>query len=172
MSESDSTEPRSAPRQIRGRTDSPDGRFAIVVSRFNELISERLAEGAEACLRQHGVAARAIDRISVPGAWELPFAAREAAKRGGYAAIIAIGCVIRGETPHFDFVAGGAANGLAAVSLDTGVPVTFGLLTTNDEAQAVARAGGEHGNKGWEAALAALEMVDLKGRIGAHRAGT
>lgn len=158
-------------REIRGRLDAPAGRFAVVVSRFNDLITEKLAAGAEACLRQHGVAAADIDRISVPGAWELPFAVAEAAHAGGYAGIVAVGCVIRGETPHFDFVAGGATDGIGTVVSATRVPVGFGLLTTDDADQALERAGGRHGNKGWEAALAVLELADLKRRIGAPRAG-
>jgi 6,7-dimethyl-8-ribityllumazine synthase len=160
------------PRSLRGRTDAPHGRFAIVVSRFNDLITDKLAAGAEACLRQHGVAAGDIDVISVPGAWEIPFATAEAARRGGYTAVVAVGCVIRGETPHFEYVAGGAATGLGRITLETGVPIGFGVLTTDDAEQALARAGGAQGNKGWEAALAALELADLKRRIGADGEGT
>jgi 6,7-dimethyl-8-ribityllumazine synthase len=159
-------------RRIRGRTDAPEGRFGIVVSRFNDLITDKLTAGAEACLRQHGVAADAIDIISVPGAWELPYAAAEAARRGGYCAIVAIGCVVRGETPHFEYVAGEATRGLGRVALETGVPIALGVLTTDDAEQALARAGGKHGNKGWEAALAALELADLRRRIGTGREAT
>ena len=131
-----------------------------MVSRFNPLITERLVAGARACLLEHGVDDDAIDLISVPGAWELPIAAQAAASRG-YAAIVAVGCVIRGDTPHFDYVAGAAASGLERVSLDAGLPVAFGVLTTDDVDQALARAGGREGNKGWDAALAALEMASL-----------
>jgi 6,7-dimethyl-8-ribityllumazine synthase len=159
-----------SPREIRGATDTPEGRFAVITSRFNDLITERLADGAETCLIQHGVPADAIDRITVAGAWELPFAAQQAAAGGDYAAIIAVGFVIRGETPHFEYVAGGAAQGLGRVALDTGVPVGFGVLTTDTTEQALARAGGEHGNKGWEAALSALELADLKRQLGGSRA--
>lgn len=147
-------------RTIRGKYDGTGRRFAIVISRFNELITDRLLTGARACLLDHGVTEENIDVISVPGAWELPIAAQAAAKHG-YAAIIALGCVIRGDTPHFDYVAGAATSGLERVSLDTGLPVAFGLLTTEDTQQAMARAGGRDGNKGYDAALAALEMADL-----------
>jgi len=161
----------TTPREIRGATEPVPGRWAVIVSRFNDLITERLADGAETCLLQHGVAADDIDRISVPGAWELPFAAQQAA-RSGYTAIVAVGCVVRGETPHFDYVAGGAADGLARVALDADVPIGFGVLTTDDAEQAIARAGGAHGNKGWEAALVALELADLKRRLGGAHAGS
>jgi len=147
-------------REFRGSPEGAGRRFAIVVSRFNPLITERLVAGARACLIEHGVAESAIDLISVPGAWELPVAAQAAAARD-YAAIIAIGCVIRGDTPHFDYVAGAAASGLERISLDAGLPIAFGVLTTDDVDQALARAGGREGNKGWDAALAALEMADL-----------
>jgi 6,7-dimethyl-8-ribityllumazine synthase len=151
--------------EFRGETDAGGRRFAIVVSRFNELITERLLAGARACLENHGVRTEDVDVISVPGAWELPIATKLAADRGLYDAIIALGCVIRGDTPHFDYVAGPAADGLARVSLSTGVPVAFGVLTTEDTAQALARAGGREGNKGWDAALTALEMADLAARL-------
>lgn len=136
-------------------------RFAIVISRFNENVTRRMLASAQACLAEHGVAAHDIDVIDVPGAWELPLAARLAADGGRYAGIIALGCVVKGETRHFDFVAGPAADGLARVALEHGVPVSMGVLTTNDMDQALARAGGRHGNKGWDAALAALELADL-----------
>jgi 6,7-dimethyl-8-ribityllumazine synthase len=145
---------------IRGRTDGSGRRFAIIVSRFNEQITDRLLSGARACLLQHGVKDDAIDVISVPGAWELPIAAQAAARKG-YCAIIALGCVIRGDTPHFEYVAGAAAQGLERVSLEASLPIAFGVLTTEDAQQALARAGGRDGNKGWDAALSALEMADL-----------
>jgi 6,7-dimethyl-8-ribityllumazine synthase len=149
----------------RGATAGKGRRFAIVSSRFNEHVTERLVAGARACLREHGVAEDAVDFVSVPGAWELPFAARAAAHTGRYDAVIAIGCVIRGETPHFDYIAGSAAEGLARVSFDADVPVAFGVLTTDTEDQALARAGGRSGNKGWDAAAVALEMADLHTRL-------
>jgi 6,7-dimethyl-8-ribityllumazine synthase len=150
---------------LRGQPAAGGRRFAIVASRFNELVTERLLAGARACLQNHGVASGDVDVISVPGAWELPIAAKLAADTRQYDAIIALGCVIRGDTPHFDYVAGPAAEGLARVSLAAGIPVAFGVLTTDDTAQALARAGGREGNKGWDAALTALEMADLAARL-------
>ncbi len=140
-------------------------RVAIVTSRFNEQVTSRLLAGALACLEHYGIERDDVDLVSVPGAWELPLAARLVAERGGCAAVIALGCVIRGETSHFDFVAGPAADGLARVSDTTRVPVALGLLTTEDLPQAMARAGGRLGNKGWDAAEAALEMADLARRV-------
>jgi len=147
----------------------PKRRFAVVVSRFNEEVTERLLAGAQACFRDHGLKDGDVNVFSVPGAWELPVAALHAA-RAGYAGVVALGCVIRGDTPHFDYVAGGAAEGLARVGVDTGVPIAFGVLTTEDEQQALDRAGGKHGNKGYEAAQTALEMADLIGRMREERA--
>ncbi|HEX7119643.1 MAG TPA: 6,7-dimethyl-8-ribityllumazine synthase [Longimicrobiales bacterium] len=144
-----------------GRLSGDGKRFALVVSRFNESVTERLASGARACLLRHGVANDAIDTFWVPGAWELPPAAKRAAESGKYAGVVALGCVIRGETPHFDYVAGEAAKGLAAVALSSGVPVAFGVLTTDTPEQALARSGGKSGNKGWDAASSVLEMSDL-----------
>jgi len=147
----------------------PKRRFAVIVSRFNEEVTERLLAGAQACFTDHGLKDSEVNVYSVPGAWELPVAALHAA-RAGYAGVVAIGCVIRGDTPHFDYVAGGAAEGLARVSVETGVPIAFGVLTTEDESQALDRAGGKHGNKGYEAAQTALEMADLIGRMQEERA--
>ena len=140
-------------------------RFAVVASRFNEMITAKLAEGAIDCLVRHGVAFDDVDVLWVPGAWELPAAVGHLLAADRYAAIIAVGAVIRGETPHFDFVAGEASRGLAELQREYGIPVGFGLLTTDNVAQAEARSGGAHGNKGWDAALAALEMVDLFARL-------
>lgn len=142
-------------------------RFAIVTARFNSLITERLTRGAHACLVEHGVAEGDVVTQHVPGAWELPLAAQLLARRrrGRFDGIIAIGCVIRGDTPHFEYVCQAANDGLARVSLDESIPVAFGVLTVETEEQAMARAGGREGNKGWEAALAALEMVDLAARL-------
>jgi len=136
-------------------------RCAVVVSRFNEMITQRLVEGALDALVRHGVAYDDVDVFWVPGAWELPAAARRVAASERYDALVALGAVIRGDTPHFDYVAGEASRGLSAASADFDVPIGFGLLTCDTMAQAEARAGGEHGNKGWDAALAALEMADL-----------
>jgi 6,7-dimethyl-8-ribityllumazine synthase len=156
--------------EFRGRLDGEGKRFVLVASRFNELVTERLVAGARSCLLQHGVAEGDIDLVWVPGAWELPLGVRGALRRGGYAGVVALGCVIRGETPHFDYVAGGAANGLAALALDEEIPVALGLLTTDTAEQALARAGGKSGNKGWEAALSALEMAGLLEGLGEARA--
>jgi len=157
-------------REIRGGLDGKGKRFAIVASRFNELVTERLVAGARGCFVQHGVDEGAIDLIWVPGAWEIPPAVRRVARSGRYDGVVAVGCVIRGETPHFDYVAGGAANGLAAIALEADIPVVFGVLTTDTPDQALARAGGKSGNKGWDAALAALEMADLYGKLERDRA--
>jgi 6,7-dimethyl-8-ribityllumazine synthase len=146
---------------FRGVARAVEGRIGIVVSRFNDLITERLLAGARACLLDHGIAEEDIDIAWAPGAWELPLAARHLIERRGCRGVIALGCVVRGDTPHFDFVAGAAATGLGALSGSTGAPVAFGVLTTDNMEQALARAGGKAGNKGWEAALAVLEMLDL-----------
>jgi 6,7-dimethyl-8-ribityllumazine synthase len=139
------------------------GRVAVVVSRFNELVTEKLLAGARARLTELGVADTAVDVVWVPGAFELPLAAAAAAATGRYRAIVALGCVIRGETPHFDYVAGEAARGLQSVALSYRIPVGFGVLTTDSFEQAVDRAGGAAGNKGADAADAALRMVDALG---------
>jgi 6,7-dimethyl-8-ribityllumazine synthase len=146
-------------------------RFAVVVSRFNETVTGRLLAGAEACFADCGFQDSQVSVYFVPGAWELPIAALHAA-RAGFAGVVAIGCVVRGDTPHFDYVAGGAADGLARASIETGVPIAFGVLTTETMDQALDRAGGKHGNKGYEAAQTVLEMVELIGRIEGERAST
>jgi len=132
-----------------------------VVSRFNETITQRLLEGALDALVRHGVAFDDVDVFWVPGAWELPAVARRVAVSERYDMLVALGAVIRGDTPHFDYVAGEASRGLSMASADFDIPIAFGVLTCDTMAQAEARAGGEHGNKGWDAALAALEMADL-----------
>lgn len=136
-------------------------RFAIVASRFHPGITRRLVAGARRVLRRHGVAARDVDVVWVPGAFEIPQVARRLADRGDHDALICVGCVVRGETPHFEYVAGEAARGIAEVGLRTGVPVTFGVITAETLAQARARAGGRQGNRGAEAAEAALALVQL-----------
>jgi 6,7-dimethyl-8-ribityllumazine synthase len=146
----------------------PEDRYALVVSRFNQQITEWLVRGAADALTAHGAASDQIDTIWVPGAFEIPFAARRAAE-SGYAAIICLGAVIRGDTPHFDYVAGAAANGVAGLSAEAKVPVIFGVLTCDTTDQARERAGGKGGNKGADAALAALEMVDLARRLNPRR---
>lgn len=152
-------------RTIEGPLDGASLRVAIVVSRFNELITERLLQGAVAAAREHGVADDAIDVVWVPGAFELPAAARWLAQSGRYNAIACMGAVIRGETPHFDYVAGEAAHGISAASREFELPITFGVITANTVEQAQARAGGAVGNRGREAMLAAIEMATLRGMI-------
>lgn len=146
-------------------------RVAVVASRFNESITQKLADGALDALTRHGVAYDDIDLVWVPGAWELPAATRALLATERYHAIVAVGAVIRGDTPHFDFVAGEAARGLADASADFDTPVALGVLTCDTMEQAEARAGGDHGNKGWDAALAALEMADLIDRLTADDEG-
>lgn len=141
-------------------------RFALLVARFNGTITEQLLQGARDCLLRHGVADGDIDVYRVPGAWELPGLAARLAARGGHDALIALGCVIRGATPHFDHVAGEAARGLGAVAREHAVPVIFGVLTTDTIEQAVERSGTKAGNKGWDAAMGALEMADLYRSLG------
>jgi 6,7-dimethyl-8-ribityllumazine synthase len=148
-------------RTFRGDDQGRGRRFAIVAARFNEVITAKLVSGAVDCLSSHDVDGEDIDVAWVPGAFELPLAGRAFAKAGTYDAVICLGAVIRGETPHFDLVAGQAAEGIRRVAEDTGVPVIFGVLTTDTLEQAVERAGGAHGNKGWDAAMAAIEMASL-----------
>ena len=157
-------EPQPMP-EISGAPDGRGRRFAVVGSRFNEHVTRALADGAVDALVRHGVDSDAIDVIWVPGAWELPAGVRRALATERYDGVVAVGAVVRGGTPHFDFVAGEAARGLALASADYEIPVGLGLLTCDTMAQAEERAGGAHGNKGWDAALAALEMVDLFQRL-------
>ncbi len=151
-------------------TGTPSGRgrrFAIVASKFNEEITTKLVAGAIDALVKHGAAQEEIDVVWVPGAWELPAAARRLLSMDRYDALVAVGAVIRGDTPHFDYVAGEAARGLGRASAEYDRPIGFGVLTCDTDEQAEARAGGAHGNKGWDAALAALEMADLFDRLDA-----
>ena len=148
-------------RTLQGRFEARGRRFAIVAGRFNEVVVEKLVEGALSCLRKHGVAEDDLDVAWVPGSFEISLAAQKLAASGQYDAVICLGAVIRGETAHFDYVAGEAARGIRQAALDTGVPVIFGVLTTEDVEQALDRAGGKHGNKGWDAAMAAMEMASL-----------
>jgi 6,7-dimethyl-8-ribityllumazine synthase len=153
--------------EIRGTAHAPKKRVAVVVSRFNETVTQRLLDGARRCLRERGVPDTKVDVVWVPGAFELAVAARAAAASGRYGAIVALGAVIRGETAHFEYVAGEAARGLGAVALEHRIAVGFGVLTTNTEEQALERAGGAgaEGNKGYEAAEAALITADVLGRL-------
>lgn len=136
-------------------------RIAVVASRFNETIGERLVDGALDCLKRHGLSDEDVSVTWVPGAFELPLAAQRLAASGEVDAVVCLGAVIRGDTTHFDFVAGHAAHGIGRASLDTGIPITFGVLTTENVEQANDRAGGKLGNKGFEAALTAIEMANL-----------
>ena len=144
-----------------GTFDGRGARVAVLASRFNETVGRRLVDGALDCLRRHGVAESDITMVWVPGAFELPAAAQRLAASGEVDALVCVGAVIRGETAHFDYVAGHAANGIGEVALRTGLPIGFGVLTTENSEQALERAGGKAGNKGFEAALAALEMMNL-----------
>jgi 6,7-dimethyl-8-ribityllumazine synthase len=148
-------------RTYEGSFDGRNLRVAVIASRFNETIATRLLDGAVDCLRRHGVGEDDISVVWVPGAFELPSVAKRIAASGEVDAIVCVGAVIRGETPHFDYVAGRAAQGIGAAADATGIPITFGVLTTETTEQAEQRAGGKVGNKGFEAALAAIEMASL-----------
>lgn len=150
---------------LEGTLSPTSGRFALVASRFNREIVERLVTGARDGLAKHGIRDDAIDLAWVPGAFEIPLVAQRLAESRKYAAVICLGAVIRGETDHYDYVANGAANGIAQVALKTGLPIIFGVLTCNTEEQALDRAGGKEGNKGYDAAVAAIEMVNLLPQI-------
>jgi 6,7-dimethyl-8-ribityllumazine synthase len=149
------------PKIIEGKISAEGFRFAIVTSRFNDFISSKLLEGAMDALLRHGAEENSIFLAKVPGAFEIPLAAKKMADVGKYDAIICLGAVIRGATPHFDYVAAEVAKGIAVVSLESKVPVAFGVLTTDNLEQAIERAGSKAGNKGWDAAMAAMEMVNL-----------
>lgn len=153
------------PTVIEGILDGSGKRFGIVVSRFNEMISKKLLEGALDCLLRHKVDKEAITIVWTPGALEIPLVADKMASSKQYDALICLGAVIRGGTPHFDFVASEMSKGIAKVALEQGVPVINGVLTTETIDQAVERAGAKAGNKGWNAALGAIEMVDLVGKL-------
>lgn len=155
-------------RVHEGDLQDVGGRFALVVSRFNDLITSRLLDGAIDTLRRHGVDVdERVEVVWVPGAYELPLLAQKLAANGRFDAVLALACVIRGGTPHFDYVAGEVSKGVAQASWNTGVPVAFGVLTTDSIEQAIERAGTKMGNKGAEAALAALEMVSLLKKLDA-----
>ena len=149
------------PKCIEGNLDAKGLKFGIVVGRFNSFIGERLLEGALDALIRHGADDKKIEVARVPGAFEIPLVAQKMVKSGRYDAVICLGAVIRGSTPHFDFVANEAAKGIAQVGMETGIPVLFGVLTTDTIEQAIERAGSKAGNKGAECAIAAIEMVNL-----------
>jgi 6,7-dimethyl-8-ribityllumazine synthase len=144
-----------------GNLDARGLKLAIILSRFNSFITERLLEGALDAIRRTGGDAEAAELIRVPGSWEMPVVAAELARAKQHDAIICLGAVIRGDTPHFDYVAGNAASGLAGIAAETGVPIAFGILTTNTVEQAIDRAGAKSGNKGFDAAMTAIEMANL-----------
>jgi 6,7-dimethyl-8-ribityllumazine synthase len=150
---------------IEGQLSAAGLKFAIVVSRFNSFITERLLGGALDALTRTGANPDDVDIVKVPGSWELPVAAREIANQKRHHAIIALSCVIRGETPHFDYIAGEVAKGLSQIAGESGVPVAFGVLTTNTLEQAIDRAGAKSGNKGFDAAMSAVEMANLMRRL-------
>ena len=147
--------------EINGNLQGADKRFALVVGRFNSMISERLLEGALDCFERHGGQKDNLTIVRVPGSFEIPLAALKLAKSGKYDGVICLGAVIRGSTPHFDYVAAEAAKGVAQAAFSSGLPVIFGVLTTDSIEQAIERAGTKAGNKGWDAMLSALEMADL-----------
>jgi 6,7-dimethyl-8-ribityllumazine synthase len=151
---------------FEGGLTAPQGaRFAVVVARFNELFTKPLLDGALAAFRRHGVVEEAVDVAWVPGSFEIPVVAKRLASSGAYAGVVCLGAVIRGATSHFDYVAGQAAAGVAHAALETGVPVIFGIITTDTLEQAMDRAGAKSGNKGYDAALSALEMADLLAQL-------
>mgnify|MGYP001812928063 CR=1 FL=1 len=152
-------------KTIEGDFSSGKGKYAIVVGRWNSFVVEHLLEGAVDCLRRHGVSKSQITIVRAPGAFEIPLVCKKVAARGDHDAIIALGAVIRGGTPHFEYVAGECTKGLAMVTMEYGIPVAFGVLTVDTIEQAVERAGTKAGNKGEEAAMSALEMVSLLGKL-------
>jgi len=154
-------------RTVEGKLIGAGLKFALVVSRFNSFITERLLEGALDCLRRQGVAEDDLVVVRVPGAWEIPVVVKRLAQVQAYDGVICLGAVIRGSTPHFDYVAAEVSKGIAQVSLETGVPISFGILTTDTLEQAIERAGSKAGNKGFAAAEAAIEMVNLLKGLGA-----
>lgn len=151
--------------QVEGTNKGAGLRFAIVVAKFNDFVTERLQAGALEALKSSGVDADDVCVIKVPGAFEIPFAAKEAASRGNFAAVICLGCLIRGATPHFEYIASAASHGITAAAAATGVPMTFGVLTTNSVEEALERANAGSTNKGWEAAMAAVEMATLQKKL-------
>lgn len=150
---------------LEGKLTAAGARYGLIVSRFNAFITDRLLEGAIDCLERHGADAAAIEVVRVPGTWELPVGLKWMVESGRFDAIITLGTVIRGGTPHFEYVASEVTKGAANLSLASGLPITLGVLTTDTIEQAIERAGTKHGNKGWEAALAAIEMVNLRKEI-------
>ena len=151
---------------IEGKLKAEGFRFAIIVSRFNDFICSRLVEGAMDALMRHGAAEKNVVLVKVPGAFEMPLVAKKLAESSKYDVVICLGAVIRGATPHFDYVAAEVSKGIATVALDSNIPITFGVLTTDTLEQAIERAGSKSGNKGYEAAMAAIEMANLFKELG------
>ena len=152
-------------KRHEGKLNAAGKRFALVVSRYNEFFAGRLLSGAEDCLLRHGAAAEDIEVFRVPGSFEIPLVAKKVAESGKFHAVVCLGAVLRGQTPHFDYVAAEVAKGISRVNMETGVPTIFGVITAETVEQAVDRAGARAGNRGAEAALAAIEMADLLGRL-------
>ena len=152
-------------RMIEGPGSAKGFRFAVVVSKFNDFVTDRLKAGALSALSAAGAAGDAVTVVHVPGSFEIPAAARHAAASGRYDAIICLGCLIRGETPHFEFIASAVAHGITEAAAATGIPMTFGVLTTNSVEEAIERAGEGRNNKGWEAAAAAIDMVGIVAQL-------
>jgi 6,7-dimethyl-8-ribityllumazine synthase len=148
-------------KEIKGALDAKGKTFGIAISRFNEFITQKLLDGALDCLKRHGAEDEKITVVWVPGSFEIPYAAYKMAKSEKFDAVICLGTVIRGQTPHFDYIAGEVSKGVAKISLKTGVPTIFGIITADNLEQAIERAGTKAGNKGWDAALSAIEMVKL-----------
>ena len=157
--------PNDQPKEIQGELLARDLHFALVAARFNDFVVEPLIRGALDALKRHGVSEQQIDIVRVPGAFDIPVVAHKLALSRRYQALIALGAVIRGDTPHFDYVAGECAAGIARIALESGVPIAFGVLTTDNVEQAMDRAGGKAGNKGADAALVAMEMANLLRRL-------
>jgi 6,7-dimethyl-8-ribityllumazine synthase len=155
------------PKVLEGQLAAQGLRFAIVVSRFNSLVTQRLLDGALDALRRHGADENAITVVYVPGSFEIPLAAKRLAQSGAFDAVICLGCIIRGDTPHFEYVASEAAKGIAQVALETGVPTIFGVVTADTLEQALERAGAKAGNRGFEAAMTAMEMANLMRQLSA-----
>jgi len=159
------------PQEIQGNLVVTKERFALVVARFNDFITSRLLTGAVDTLQRHGCPDAQMTVVRVPGSYELPLAARKLADTGRYDAIICLGCVVRGQTPHFEYIASECAKGVAQVALETGTPVTFGVITADTLEQAVERAGAKAGNKGSDAAMAAIELASLYAQLGGAAKG-
>jgi len=153
------------PRVHEGKLNAQGKRFALVVSRFNDLVTTRLLDGALDCLQRHGAADEDIEVAWVPGAFELPIVAQKMAQTGRFDVVTCLGCIVRSDTPHFDYVAGESSKGIARVGLDTGVPITFGVITADTVDQAVQRAGVKSGNRGWDSGMNAVEMASLVAAI-------